>query len=317
MGRRHRHVGSQDADWITGIIYLVVLIPTGWVGWKFSQTGWFFIEPMGYVLMVIGWGIPSLILLIPLGFMFVALIKTPFIAGSGAGTVAGTTVASTTVAFTSVVHPLVSARAKISSLVDQHLEALARKRLAMVSADHYGVVQAAAWNREVQYFADKVVRPALTETEANAVAGVGMSTVFQELVEDRVAKRTDELEAELSFDAVKSALDFERWCAQVLGQNGWRTTVTKVSGDQGADVLAQKNGQTIVLQCKLYTSAVGNKAVQEAFSAQRHYATQRSAVVTNAQFTKSAHELSRTTKVLLLHYSDLNRLDHLINQSVV
>ena len=139
--------------------------------------------------------------------------------------------------------------------------------------------------------------------EANAIAGVGMSTVFQELVETRVAKRADEIEAGLSFDAVTSPLDFERWCAQVLGQNGWRTTVTKASGDQGADVLAEKDEQTVVLQCKLYTGAVGNKAVQEAFSAQRHYATRRSAVVTNAQFTKSAQELARTTKVLLLHYS--------------
>jgi hypothetical protein len=41
-----------------------VLIPTGWVGWRFSQTGWFVIEPLGYALMVIGWGIP-----VPVGYL--------------------------------------------------------------------------------------------------------------------------------------------------------------------------------------------------------------------------------------------------------
>jgi restriction system protein len=296
LKKRLRYAASQEADWITGIIWLVVLIPTGWVGLKFSQTGWFVIGPLGYVFMVIGWGLPALILLVMLGFMSAVLIKG-LVAEWGARGVASATFP------TSVVHPLVSAKAKISSLVGQHLEALARKRLTMVSVDHYGVIQVAAWNKEVQYFADKVVRPVLSESEANAIAGVGMSTVFQELVETRVAKRADEIEAGLSFDAVTSPLDFERWCAQVLGQNGWRTTVTKASGDQGADVLAEKDEQTVVLQCKLYTGAVGNKAVQEAFSAQRHYATRRSAVVTNAQFTKSAQELARTTKVLLLHYS--------------
>jgi restriction system protein len=96
--------------------------------------------------------------------------------------------------------------------------------------------------------------------------------------------------------------------------HGWNTTVTKASGDQGADVVADKSGVRIVLQCKLYSGPVGNKAVQEAFTAQRHYAVHRSAVVTNAEFTKSARELASTTGVLLLHYSDLTRLDELLSQ---
>jgi restriction system protein len=65
------------------------------------------------------------------------------------------------------------------------------------------------------------------------------------------------------------------------------------------------------VQCKLYAQPVGNKAVQEALAAQRYYATDHAAVVSNAAFTRSAVQLARSAGVLLLHVSDLDRLDHL------
>ena len=91
--------------------------------------------------------------------------------------------------------------------------------------------------------------------------------------------------------------------------------MTKATGDQGADVIAEKDGTHLVLQCKFYSTPVGNKAVQEAFAAQHHYRATVSAVVTNATFTPSAIALAATTGVLLLHYSDLARLNVLINSS--
>jgi restriction system protein len=182
---------------------------------------------------------------------------------------------------------------------------------ALVRVDHYGVVEGSDWNREVQHFVDKVVRPQLSTEEAEAVAPQ-MKAIFQELIEDRVAARVDEIESRLQFDDVSSPGAFERWCATELEKCGWIASVTKASGDQGADVLAQKEDKSIILQCKLYSSPVGNRAVQEAFSAQRHYAAHRSAVVSNASYTKSAQELARTTRVLLLHFSDLGRLDSLL-----
>lgn len=206
-----------------------------------------------------------------------------------------------------------SARGKIKSLVDEHLETLARRRIALVTQDHYGIVDSAPWTGEVQRFADKVVRPRLSELEANAIAPQ-MSSIFQELLEDRVRLRAEEIERDLKFSTDLTPENFESWCASVIRSHGWNATVTKTSGDQGADVVADKSGVRIVLQCKLYSGSVGNKAVQEAFAAQRHYAVHRSAVVTNADFTKSARELASTTGVLLLHYSDLTRLDELLSQ---
>ena len=77
-------------------------------------------------------------------------------------------------------------------------------------------------------------------------------------------------------------------------------------------MLADKGSVRIVLQCKLHRSPIGNKAVQEALAAKAHYGAAVAAVVSNAAFTRSAEALSRTTGVLLCHYSDLARLDDLL-----
>ena len=66
--------------------------------------------------------------------------------------------------------------------------------------------------------------------------------------------------------------EFEQYVALVLADNGFKhVQVTKGSGDQGADVLAERNGISYAIQCKNYEGAVGNYAVQEAYAAAQFY----------------------------------------------
>ena len=53
-----------------------------------------------------------------------------------------------------------------------------------------------------------------------------------------------------------SRLMYEQLVADVLSREGWDTRVTKGSGDQGIDVIAQKGATKLVLQCKLYSHPV-------------------------------------------------------------
>ncbi len=68
----------------------------------------------------------------------------------------------------------------------------------------------------------------------------------------------------LTFSDDMTANEFETYCAEELGRAGWNARVTMRSRDQGVDVVAEKLGVRVVLQCKLYSRPVGNKAVQEA-----------------------------------------------------
>lgn len=106
---------------------------------------------------------------------------------------------------------------------------------------------------------------------------------------------------------------FEYFCADLLSKNGFTDVeVTKGSGDQGIDVIAYKDGMKYGIQCKCYSSDIGNKAVQEAFAGKTYYNCHVAAVLTNRHFTKSAKELSYSNKVLLW---DREKLEELIENA--
>lgn len=106
---------------------------------------------------------------------------------------------------------------------------------------------------------------------------------------------------------------FEHYCADLLIENGYENVeVTKGSGDQGLDVIAYRDGVKYGIQCKCYSSDIGNKAVQEAFAGKTYYNCHVAAVLTNRHFTKSAKELAESNKVLLW---DREKLEEFVQNS--
>ena len=97
-----------------------------------------------------------------------------------------------------------------------------------------------------------------------------------------------------------NGIDFEHWCSRKIEEQGWVVVVTKASGDQGVDVVASRDSITVAVQCKRYSTPIGNKAVQEAFSGAKHYNADLAVVIGTGGFTVSAQELARATNVILL-----------------
>lgn len=93
---------------------------------------------------------------------------------------------------------------------------------------------------------------------------------------------------------------FEEFCANLLRKNGFiNVEKTKGSGDQGVDILAEKDGIKYAIQCKCYSSDLGNKPIQEVFAGKSIYRCQVAAVMTNRFFTNGGLEAARATGVLL------------------
>ena len=106
---------------------------------------------------------------------------------------------------------------------------------------------------------------------------------------------------------------FEYFCADILKKNGFSNVeVTKGSGDQGIDILAEKDDIKYAIQCKCYSSDLGNKPVQEAFAGKSIYNCQIAAVLTNRFFTQGGIEAARATGVLLW---DRNKLQYFIDNA--
>jgi len=118
--------------------------------------------------------------------------------------------------------------------------------------------------------------------------------------------------AGVQFHEDMSPEEFEHYCADVLRQMKWQARVTQASADQGVDIVADKRGIRIVIQCKKYSKPVGNRAVQEIVAAIAHEEAQQGVVVTTSDYTPAAKKLAASNEVLLLHHSDLPKIDRLL-----
>lgn len=110
-----------------------------------------------------------------------------------------------------------------------------------------------------------------------------------------------------------SPLEYERHCAALFRLQGWDAQLTDHSGDQGVDIVARRRLRdgtqgklVIVVQCKLYSKAVGNFAVQEVFAGTRLYSADLALVVAPNGFTAAAIELARVTGVELIHHDEIS-----------
>ena len=110
--------------------------------------------------------------------------------------------------------------------------------------------------------------------------------------------------------------DFEVYVATILQRIGFvNVQLTKGSGDQGVDIIAEKDGMKYAFQCKRYDKPVGNKAVQEVFAGKFFYHCHAAVVVTNNYFTQSAKDLAHENGVVLWDRNFFLNYENLENDS--
>jgi hypothetical protein len=199
---------------------------------------------------------------------------------------------------------------KVKTATQQHVAALSRKRVQLLQPDAYGKLKVEKWAKELDYFISEHLRPTLTAEEQAALPQHESDLkIAIEMLVSTAIERQPTLRA---FSDDMTPAEFEGYCAEELRRAGWNARVTLQSRDQGVDVVADKNGVRVVLQCKLYTGPVGNKAVQEAAAGKAHERADYGIVVSNNRYTSAAEQLAATNGVQLLHYRDLPNLDAIL-----
>ena len=103
-----------------------------------------------------------------------------------------------------------------------------------------------------------------------------------------------------------NGFEFERFVGEIFKAYGFKTRVTQKSGDYGADIIAYKNGRSYAVQTKMYfIHTVGNKAVQEAYTAKSYYNTDVAVVFCNSNFSKNAIITAENLNVVLIGREDM------------
>jgi hypothetical protein len=108
-------------------------------------------------------------------------------------------------------------------------------------------------------------------------------------------------ELALRFEALRSmsGAQFENFTADLFRALGHQVVVLGGAGDQGVDVIVNRRGGRVAVQCKNHKRPVGNRPVQEVFAGARHHRCVEACVVAPAGYTSGAIALARSTGVSL------------------
>jgi restriction system protein len=196
----------------------------------------------------------------------------------------------------------------------RHVRTLATKRAHMLSPDEYGNVSEETWDKHLNIFIKKTLLPEFQRRKVDHLLAKNSKRSLTRLRTriNRIIDRYQPAKPAVEFDGMMTGREFELYCRDILQEAGWHAALTPGSGDQGADIIAEKDGRRVVVQCKFYNGTVGNKAVQEAYAAAAFQDAPYAVVVTNSVYTKSAHQLAHKNGVLLMHHTDLDRLDLIV-----
>jgi restriction system protein len=107
-------------------------------------------------------------------------------------------------------------------------------------------------------------------------------------------RRTGRPDASMFAIDAMTGTEFEGYVAARLQRAGWQVMFTSASGDYGVDLIAQKDGKSVAIQCKRHGKSVGVAAVQQVVAGARHHGCTKSIVVSNQEFTEAAKQLAFT-----------------------
>ncbi len=199
---------------------------------------------------------------------------------------------------------------RLPETMEQHKAALVAYFRQSISKDAFGNIDDSHWQKRIDAFLQTQVVPDVTNYPRWRASRPGREAVRlvdnfaqQKDVEDRVLGIASGVEPDKLTPS-----DYERHCADVLEHLGWRVQMTPASRDHGADVIAEKSGRRLVIQCKRYSQPVGNKAVQEVHAARHLYGGCTACVVAPQGFTAQARREAHGLSVILLHHSELGAL---------
>lgn len=109
-----------------------------------------------------------------------------------------------------------------------------------------------------------------------------------------------------------NGLEFESFVANLFHGMGFAVETTQKSGDHGIDLVMRKEGPLIAVQCKRWSTPVGEPVVRDFFGSLMGAGAQSGYVVTTSTFTSQALAFAQDKRIELI---DLDALMDLVTRS--
>lgn len=109
-------------------------------------------------------------------------------------------------------------------------------------------------------------------------------------------------------DKASAGYDYEDECENALCDKGYEVQHKGQTGDFGVDLIAEKDGMEIAIQCKTWDAPAGVDAVQEVYAGGRYYGMEHFAVISRTGYTAMAIDMASVLGVYLC--DDVNKFDY-------
>lgn len=129
--------------------------------------------------------------------------------------------------------------------------------------------------------------------------------IRQKIESERIQRLKDSSISEIDN---MNGFEFEEFISHILSDLGYNVKTTRKSGDFGADLILEKNGEKTIVQTKRYSQKVSVSAIQEIAAAQNFYRIYNACVITNNYFTSPAIKLANANDIKLIDRDELSKL---------
>jgi len=110
---------------------------------------------------------------------------------------------------------------------------------------------------------------------------------------------------------------FEELIARLFQKMGFSVSLTSLTGDYGADIIAKKGNDKIIIEVKKYAQGnnISNKSIRQLLGAMPKFNANKAIFVTSSDFTLSAEVQAKNSPIELWNYDKLKErvLQYMVN----
>ncbi|MFZ5986395.1 MAG: restriction endonuclease [Bacillota bacterium] len=102
-----------------------------------------------------------------------------------------------------------------------------------------------------------------------------------------------------------SGHQFEDALAQVYRKKGYLATVSKAGGDEGIDIVLEKGGERIIVQCKAHSKPIGPVVARELYGVMIHFNISKAILASTSGFTEGVYKFVEDKQIELVTIEDI------------
>ncbi len=191
--------------------------------------------------------------------------------------------------------------------VDYYRDTLSRNLAELVERNDYGAILKDERHKALKEFFESIEldHDAIEFNEAEQIVYRHLDATDHQDIHGDIDEGQAEQLAEIQSD---EASEYRKRIVDSLQEHGWTTEVTPDSGENGIDIVAERGGRRLGIQCRPTHNAICNTAIKQAHLGRALHKAEAAIVLSDAPCTDSARALARVSGVPLLSEQELPKV---------